>query len=119
MGAGAIVKGYEVSAPFYHVATLTKRTLRSIEIRERKRFDVAVTDFMKAFSEGEQRSAREYAGTVFANLEEADREVLVESFEQTISTMDEIKAAAYGVPNDVVEAYFTRKGSPPAELRLL
>lgn len=111
--AGAIVKGYEFSAPSYHVATLTKRTLRSVEIKERKRFDAAVTNFMKAFSEGDERSPSEYAGTVFAELEEADREILVESFAQAIGVMDEIKATAYGVPNDVVEAYLTRRDSPP------
>jgi hypothetical protein len=47
----------------------------------------------------------DFANTAFDHLEGEDRQVMVDSFVEVIETIDETKAIAYQVPDDVYQSY--------------
>lgn len=110
--ARAVAAGYEVSAPAYRVAAVSRRVPRSVEIRERARFDAELVRYMKAYADGDRTSASDHVDAAFAHVDPDDRVVLAGSFEEVLEAMDDVRAVAYGIPSDVYEAYRAAKDAP-------
>jgi hypothetical protein len=53
----------------------------------------------------------DFANAAFDHLEGEDRQVMVDSFVEVIETIDEIKAIAYQVPDDVYQSYRAAPGT--------
>ena len=103
--ANAIAAAYEISAPTYQVARAVRRVPRTVEIRERNRLSTEIRKYMVSFASGDRTSVSDFANAAFDHLEGEDRQVMVDSFVEVIETIDEIKAIAYQVPDDVYQSY--------------
>lgn len=109
-----ISNGYAISAPSYIVATATKRVPRSIEIRMRNRLDAGVAEYLRLAIGGEAPSAVEFASSAFRDLGPDDLEVVVESFGEVVTAIDEVNCAAYGIDPAVITEYKASLTSAPA-----
>lgn len=109
--AQVVAEGYALTAPAYKVSSVSRRIPRSVEIRERFRFDAELVNFMKAYAEGNRKTPADHAEAAFAHLNVEDRVIISDSFWEVIEAMDDIKAVAYGIPKDVFESYQTARNS--------
>jgi hypothetical protein len=103
--ANTIAAAYEISAPTYQVARAVRRVPRTVEIRERNRLSSEIRKYMVSFASGDRTSVSDFANAAFNHLEGEDRQVMVDSFVEVIETIDEIKAIAYQVADDVYQSY--------------
>lgn len=104
--AEEIASGYVRSAPSYLVANVTKRVVRSVEIRERRRFDEALEDYVDGFLSGSlDVGPGEFASERFQDLDADDLDVILTSFKEVVEAMDAVKASAYGLDPDLAERF--------------
>lgn len=111
----AISEGYAISAPSYLVAATTKRIPRSIEIRMRRRLDVAVAEYLHRAAEEPAMTPIDFATEAFSDIVGEDFDIILQSFSDIIESISEVNCVAYGVEPDLVERYQTAKtgNGPP------
>jgi hypothetical protein len=103
--ANVIAAAYEISAPSYQVAKAVRRVPRTVEIRERSRLSTEIKKYMVSFASGDRTSVSDFAEAAFDHLEGEDRQIMVDSFVEVIETIDEIRAVAYQIPDNVYQSY--------------
>jgi hypothetical protein len=80
----------------------------------RNRLDAGAAEYLRLAISGDAPSAVEFASSAFRDLEPDDLEVVVESFGDVVTAIDEVNCAAYGIDPVVITEYKASLTSAPA-----
>ena len=89
---------------------MTRRVVRSVEIRERMAFDKAVRSFMEGIVDGQAIDPEDHAKAAFGHLQAEEIAILTESFKSVVESLNEANGIAYGASRDLVDAYVAASG---------